>query len=85
MNETKETKAYAIKLVAMDTIYKLDELSKLMDETGSLGVHPNFPFAYVLYKTHKERMKGFKAFRKVFRYCKVVKTVAYIRKEKHDD
>ena len=74
----KEIKAYAIQLQAMETVAKTEEFKELMDKTGSLGVKPDYPFAYVLYRTHEERMKAFKEFGKVFDYCKVVRNEAYI-------
>ena len=76
--KTKEIKAYAIQLQAMETVAKTEEFKELMDKTGSLGVNPDYPFAYVLYRTHEERMKAFEKLSKVFDYCKVVENVAYI-------
>ena len=82
---TKEIKAYAIQLQAMETVDKVKEFGSLVEKTGSLGVNPDYPFAYVLYKTHEERMKAFKEFDKVFDYCKVVKNVAYIPSDPRGD
>ena len=76
--KTKEIKAYAIQLHAMETVSKTKEFVELTGKTGSLGVHPDYPFAYVLYRTHEERMKAFEEFGKVFDFCKVVENVAYI-------
>lgn len=73
---TKEIKAYAVQLNAMETVNKIEEFKALTE--GSLGVNPDFPFAYVLYRTHEERMKAFEELSKVFDYCKVVENVAYI-------
>ena len=73
-----EIKAYAIQLKAEETITKTQEFKEIGDRTGYIGVHPDFPFAYVLYRTPEEQIKAFEEFNKVFDYCKVVKNVAYI-------
>ena len=75
---TNEIKAYAIQLRAAETVDKAKQFKKIAGKTGYLGVHPDYPFAYVLYRTHEDRMKAFEKFKKVFDYCKVVENVAYI-------
>lgn len=82
MNNT--IKAYAIQLKASETVDKTQKFKELGESTGYIGVHPDFPFAYVLYRTHEERMKAYEEFSKVFDYCKVVENVAYIPETKQD-
>jgi hypothetical protein len=77
-NNMKYIKAYAIQLKAAETVKKTKEFKELMDTTGSIGVHPDVPFAYALFNTDKDRIKAFRKFSKIFDYCKVVAEVAYI-------
>lgn len=56
--KAKVIKAYAIELKADEAMDKTGELKELMDKTGSLGVHPMYPFAYALYRTRNKKRKN---------------------------
>lgn len=71
-------KAYAIELNAEETIIKVKELQQLIESTKAVGVHPAYPFAYVMFRTHEAQINGYKEFKKVFDHCKAVKNVAEI-------
>lgn len=71
-------KVFAIELKAFESIAKIKALQKLMDSTNAVGIHPDHPFAYVLFRTHDDLINGFKEYSKVFEYCKIVKNVAEI-------
>lgn len=72
-------KAYAVQLLADETTtLKVVDLKKVMEETGAVGINPDYPFAYVLWRTPKQAVEGFKRLEKVFSHCKLVKNVAEI-------
>ena len=72
-------KAYAVQLLAVETTTdKIENLKKVMDETGAVGINPAYPFAYVLWLTPEKAVEGFKRLEKVFDHCKLVKNVAEI-------
>ena len=73
-----EIKAYAIQLRAVETMVKTKLFKEITEKTGYIGIHPDFPFAYVVYRTREEQIKAFKEFNKVFAYCKIVENVCYI-------
>ena len=71
-------KAFAVQLMAVDTVLKTKEMKQVMDQTNAVGIHPDYPFAYIMWRTHKERMAGFKMLEKIFDHCKVVSNIAEI-------
>ena len=79
-----EIKAYAIQLRAAETVSNIKQFKELVDKTGSLGVHPAFPFAYVMYRSKNEQGKAYEEFGKVYDYCKVVENACYIPDPKED-
>ena len=72
-------KAYAVQLLAAETTtLKVVDLKKVMEETGAVGINPDYPFAYVLWRTSEQAVEGFKRLEKVFSHCKLVRNVAEI-------
>ena len=76
--KTKEIKAYAIQLKADELTEKIEEFKEIVDDIGYLGVNPNVPFAYVLFKTNEDRLRAFKELNVVFNHCKVVRNEVFI-------
>ena len=70
--------AHAIRLNAAEMIEKIKELQRLIEETGAVGVHPDHPYAYVMFRTPEEQINGFKLFSLAFRRCHLVANVAEI-------
>lgn len=70
--------AYAIRLNSEETIEKIKELQRLIEETGAVGIHPDHPYAYVMFRTPEDQINGFKVFSRVFIRCKLVANVAEI-------
>lgn len=70
--------AYAIRLNAEETIEKIKELQYLIEVTGAVGVHPDHPYAYVMFRTPDDQVNGFKLFSQTFRRCHLVANVAEI-------
>ena len=76
--DTKEIKAYAIQLDFDEIGDKTKEFVDITTKTKCLGVHPDFPFAYVLYKSRRKQKKAFNELSKVFDHCKLVFEAGYI-------
>ena len=72
-------KAYAVQLLADETTTaKIEDLKTVMEETGAVGINPDYPFAYVLWRKSEQAVEGFKRLEKVFSHCKLVRNVAEI-------
>jgi hypothetical protein len=71
-------RTYAIRLNVAETIDKIKELQHLIEETGAVGIHPDHPYAYVMFRTPDDQVNGFKLFSQTFRRCHLVANVAEI-------
>ncbi len=80
--ETKEIKAYALQINAIEMTQNMAEFKRIVEKLGYLGVTPSYPYAYVLFRTNEDRVEAFKRLcnENVLKYVKSVKNVAYIPK-----
>ena len=71
-------KVYAVQLLAAETISKVERMKQIMETTSAIGVNPDYPFAYVLWRTQEQMLLGFRLFERDFTHAKIVDNVAEI-------
>ena len=74
----KEIKIYAIQLDFDEMLDKIKQFTNIFMRTKCLGVHPDFPVAYALYKSRRKQKKAFDVLSEAFHHCKLVYEAGYI-------
>lgn len=81
MNKARrdEVKMYAVQLKAEDI--RRGGSKEMFEQTGYVGIYPDYPHAYVMYRTREEQRNAWEYFHKHFAYCKIVANPVFVEKK----